>query len=261
VKTQANVTWIGDKIASCSGDEDSDEPPGTKPPLLGNGYIQFELLRLDHASIEKYLKYGVQAELDNFIEAYLAPITDSSLCTAPILSYILIDLVVTAARFIHDLGGDLERVVPEYWQLDSLLPDLNNPVLLRKHARSILLRAMDYRDQRASSHYGSAIRMAREYIDGHYGNPDLSLNSVASLAKLYPSHFSILFSREVGASFIEYLTRLRINRAMELLRTTALKSVEISIQVGYNDPRYFSAVFKKVTGFSPRGFRDQVQVH
>lgn len=258
MKTLANVSWIGDQTASCTGDEDSDEPPGTKPPLLGEGYLQFELLRLDHASIEKYLKYGVQADLDSFIDAYLAPITDSAHCTVPILSYILIDLVVTAARFIHDLGGDLKCVVPEYWQLDSILADLYNPDLLREHARGILLRAMDFRDSKSSSHYASTIRKAREYIDGHYANSDLSLYSMASLAHLYPSHFSILFSREVGTSFIEYLTRLRIDRAMELLRTTSLKSVEISNQVGYNDPRYFSSVFKKLTGFSPRGFRDQV---
>ena len=101
---------------------------------------------------------------------------------------------------------------------------------------------------------------ARAYIDGHYTQSDLSLNEVAAQVNLSPSHFSAVFSHETGETFKEYLTRLRIERAKELLRTTNLKSFEVAYQSGYNDPHYFSYIFRKNTGLSPQQFRLQPQL-
>ena len=90
-------------------------------------------------------------------------------------------------------------------------------------------------------------------------DPNLSLNQVAAQVNLSPSHFSVVFSQETGQTFKEYLTEIRINRAKELLRMTTSRSAEISYQVGYNDPHYFSSVFRKNTGLSPTEFRLQAQ--
>ena len=90
-------------------------------------------------------------------------------------------------------------------------------------------------------------------------NPDLSLNNVAAQVNFSPSHFSAVFSRETGETFTECLINIRMEKARELLRTTTLKSFEIASQIGYNDPHYFSYVFKKHTGLSPRKFRWQTR--
>ena len=88
---------------------------------------------------------------------------------------------------------------------------------------------------------------------------DLALNDITTLTNLSASHFSTVFSQETSQTFRDYLTSARVEKAKELLRTTNLKSSEISYRVGYNDPHYFSYVFKKNTGFSPSQFREQVQ--
>jgi two-component system, response regulator YesN len=65
----------------------------------------------------------------------------------------------------------------------------------------------------------------------------------------------VIFKQEVGETFIDYITRTRIERAKELLKISHYKAYEISFMVGYNNPTYFSTTFKKLTGCSPTEFR------
>jgi len=70
-----------------------------------------------------------------------------------------------------------------------------------------------------------------------------------------PCYFSVMFKKETGQNFINYLTNIRIEKAKELLRSTNLKSYEIAYQVGYDNPTYFSTVFKKLTGMTPLDYK------
>ncbi|MDR1885400.1 MAG: response regulator [Synergistaceae bacterium] len=105
------------------------------------------------------------------------------------------------------------------------------------------------------SRYHGVMEKSREYIRKHFAEGSISLNTVAEFAGLSPNHFSTVFSQETGETFIEHLTRIRLERAMELLRTTTTRSSEIAYTVGYNDPHYFSYVFKKNVGMSPSEYR------
>jgi len=109
-------------------------------------------------------------------------------------------------------------------------------------------------DTRKMKRYVDVIGKAKEFINENFSEPDISLNTVASSVNISPSHFSTIFSQETGETFIEYLTNTRIKKAMELLKTTNLKSSEIAFKVGYNDPHYFSHIFKKTTGITIRDF-------
>ena len=71
-----------------------------------------------------------------------------------------------------------------------------------------------------------------------------------------PYYFSKLFKEEAGENFIDYLTGLRIARARELLADPARTVKDISRMVGYADPNYFSRIFKKQTGMTPREYRE-----
>ena len=69
------------------------------------------------------------------------------------------------------------------------------------------------------------------------------------------AYFSTVFSQTTGRSFISYLTALRIEKAQELLTTTNMKLADIALEVGYNEPNYFSHVFRKTTGITPKEYR------
>ena len=111
--------------------------------------------------------------------------------------------------------------------------------------------------QQEQRHSAALVAKARAYIDANYADPGISLGQVAAQVLLSPTYFSVVFGREVGQTFIEYLTNARIRRAVELLRTTSLTSSEIAYQIGYHNPRYFYSVFRKVVGLPPNEFRRQ----
>ena len=81
---------------------------------------------------------------------------------------------------------------------------------------------------------------------------------IAGYIGVSPSYFSSIFKQSTGQSLIEYLTKVRIDRACELLKCTNLRTSEIGEKVGYNDPHYFSATFKKIMGQSPKDFKARI---
>lgn len=227
-----------------------------------NGNLEkAELLNLDKSALEDYLQCGTIDEFANFFETYLEPLGEAVLQSYLIKNYIFVDIVLTIAKFVHQMGGDVDQVIPEINHVETLLMNIKTLSQLREETRRILGGVLAFRDNQAQNQYGAIIHQARKYIERHYTDADLSLNEVAVQVNLSPSHFSMVFSHQTGETFTEYLTRLKIDKAKELLRTTTLKSFEISYQIGYNDPHYFSHVFKKRTGLSPRNFRVQGKIN
>lgn len=86
-------------------------------------------------------------------------------------------------------------------------------------------------------------------------NGDLSVQSAAKLVNMSESYFSHLFKNETGVSFVNYVNKIRVERAETLLRETDEKINEIALEVGIDNANYFSILFKKVTGKSPNEYR------
>lgn len=100
-----------------------------------------------------------------------------------------------------------------------------------------------------------AVLLAKQFIDTHYAQPDLSLQDVANSIQVSPSYLSRLLKQETGASFIEYLTQVRVRMAVQLLNDPAMKIYEIAERVGYGSQHYFSTAFRKVLDMSPAEYR------
>jgi two-component system response regulator YesN len=94
------------------------------------------------------------------------------------------------------------------------------------------------------------IRAALDYVHAYYRSP-ISLEEVAEAAAASPGHLSREFSQELGVSFVEYLTRLRLGRAKSALLEGKLSVKEIAVDSGYSDPNYFSRIFRRYEGMSP----------
>ncbi len=217
-----------------------------------------DLRKVGRSAIEDFLRQGTAEGLDALCETFLHPLGERALRSPAARSFVFTDIVLATARFVDELGGDVAELLPELNNLEAVLAGIDTIEQLRASARAVLIRALMFRDSHAGNQYAGIIKQAQEYIDQHYMDSEMSLNSVAAQVNLSACHFSAVFSQEAGHTFKEYLTETRIKKAKELLRTTPLKASEICYQVGYNDPHYFSHVFHKSTGLTPTEFRSQV---
>lgn len=101
----------------------------------------------------------------------------------------------------------------------------------------------------------SEIALIQDYIHEHYGEK-ITLEFAASYVFMSPAHFSKLFKKSTGKNFVDYLAEYRIEKAKQLLVGSALMIYQISEQVGYSNFNYFSKVFKRYTGMTPKDYRE-----
>ncbi|HHT74124.1 MAG TPA: response regulator [Firmicutes bacterium] len=102
--------------------------------------------------------------------------------------------------------------------------------------------------------HAEKIALAKRYVEEHYME-NITLEDLGEYLGFNPSYFSTLFKKETGTSFVEYLSRVRMEKAKELLKETDLKIQDICLMVGYNDVRYFRKLFARSTGLSPNEYR------
>lgn len=116
--------------------------------------------------------------------------------------------------------------------------------------------ARDLLNARRMQHSQRKAVAAEEFIRTNFGRPDLSLQSVCSALAVSKSYLSPIFKSHTGMTFVEYLTRIRMEEAETLLSRTDLKVYEIAERVGFRDSHYFSLTFRKQTGLSPSEYRE-----
>ena len=212
----------------------------------------------DH-SIEEKLKYASKADIPDIISHYAQGINNTNTQSFLFTYYILMNIVVVSSRLITELGGKPQNIIPEV-DNPTLLFDLSSSQeTFTAFVTQVLEKVIDFRDSCQDMRYGNIIRKARKYINDHYASAMISLNTVAAEIALSPNHFSTIFSQETGETFIEYLTRTRIEKAKSLLVTTSMRSADVALAVGYNESHYFSYLFKKNVGMSPREYRIRSQ--
>jgi AraC-like DNA-binding protein/ligand-binding sensor protein len=99
------------------------------------------------------------------------------------------------------------------------------------------------------------IKKAINYVNKNYMN-NITLNSISENLYLNASYFSTLFRKETGVNFSDYLNKVRIEESKKLLKDGRYSILQISMEVGFEDQSYYSKVFKKFTGLTPKEYKD-----
>ena len=211
---------------------------------------------VDRKLIQDFLKLGSAGEEGMFIDEYLAAVGENNYRSFLLRQYMTIDIFFCVQEFLKGLSVCADEIPPELGDIKYIPKIVVSEEQTVSYLKELFAFAISERDRVSGNRYGSLIDTAKQYLAEHFESNDVSLNTVAAQVGVSSSYFSSIFKQETGQSFVEYLTKLRIDKACELLRCTTLRTAEIGERVGYKEPHYFSATFKKVTGVSPKDYKN-----
>ena len=209
-----------------------------------------ELGKIDPGLIRGFVQNGLAEETDAFAQEYLENL-NGAVHSVMFRHYLMMSARINAELVLQGLGCDLEEYRRQIPPAELSLPAEG----VKDYLTGVLRPALRLRDETAQLQNGDIVNDALRYIDKNYADGNISLNSVAQAINISANYLSAVFSQKMGVSFVEYLTQKRMARARQLLRQTGKRSGEIAYEVGYKDPRYFSFVFKKTQGCTPKAFR------
>lgn len=201
------------------------------------------------------LRYAGKNDIEEIAEESVALVNSNPEQFSFFANYILADIIFAVSKLIENLGGNIKEVKPEIIQRSFIEEAVVNKDAFEKKLVEVLNFAIEYRDSKNSGKYGEVILKAKKYIEENYADPNTTLAKVADIVCLSPNHFSTIFSQQCKITFIEYLTNVRIENAKRLLKLSDKKGYDIAYECGFSDPHYFSYIFKKNTGLSPREYK------
>lgn len=218
-------------------------------------YLQkVDVNALNPTILQKFLSNGLLEEAENFVQDYFYAIGQEPMESVVFRSYVILNVRFSVLSFLKELGCDTKTLEPE--DTEKILAESGrNMESTIAYAEKLVSQAIQLRDRNSGNKNRSILKTAVDFIDQHYMEEDMSLNKAANAANVSANHFSALFSQNMGQTFIEYLTSLRMDKAKEYLRCTGMRSSEIAGEVGYKDAHYFSYLFKKTQGMTPSDYR------
>ena len=211
-----------------------------------------DFMQMDPEIIRDFLSRGEDKEIHDFVESYLYNI-QNALKSRMFRSYVILNIRFAVVAFLESIGADQAEYLEEIEHAVQMIRSEDSEIF--EYFAGMLETAMGIRDRINSCQGGKMLKKALDYIDDHYDCDTLSLNLVAENIGMSASYLSAIFSQNMQKTFVEYVTEKRIEKAKKLLKQTDKNSGEIAKEVGYKDSHYFSFVFKKLQGCSPREYR------
>ncbi|UKS27892.1 response regulator [Paenibacillus sp. HWE-109] len=208
----------------------------------------------EHAKIRRHHPYileGMRAGSSSIVIDHFNLLLDDILQSRPDLLYLLvIDLFTEIANAFKEF--DLFRLTGGRFDYRLLTPQ-QSPADIRRWGEQVLQDTISCLSKRNQNNPSSLLQQAQTFIEANY-TKDLSLEEVASSVYVSSTYFSRYYKQQTGETFVEALTRIRLNKAVELLKLRKYKIYEISEMVGYQSSKYFNRQFKQGFGYTPKEY-------
>ena len=165
-------------------------------------------------------------------------------------------LIVIAVGCIEEMGIDIYNNLGVSFnpfkevEKFSVLEDMN------KWLKALFEKMVILIQDNKTSKFKGIIKIVLKHIEENY-QKDLSLIDISGIVYVTPNYISRIFKEEMNVNFVEYLNQFRVEKAKAFLLETGSKTYEVAEKVGYRDYKYFSYIFKKFTGCTPREFKEK----
>ena len=212
-----------------------------------------DVSKFNPAILTEVMSTAEASEIPSFVGEFLLDFQDAA-SSQPFCHYLMLSTRFTATSYVASLGISEEDLLKDV----TCIGMVDRPVGmqdLRRYITEFLMAAVKLRTQYSAGQYKDILTRAIKYIDSNYTDENISLSGIAKEVNISANYLSAEFSQEMKCTITEYITSKRMTRAKELLKTTDKRSGEIANEVGYKDPHYFSFLFKKTQGCTPRDYR------
>lgn len=172
---------------------------------------------------------------------------------------VVLSLIALIAFKFREYDDDFFQLFPENINYYDKIDRLTTVAELERWLKNYLTWLKEYLKLQMDGIQTDLILRAKLFMADNFSNPELSLKSVADYVGLNEKYFTTKFSQKTGSTFRDYLTKLRVEKAKDLLKTTDLKVYEICERIGYNNVEHFNRMFKRLTGSSPGSYRKECQ--
>ena len=211
--------------------------------------------KINRKLVEDFLKSGLEEETKNFVEEYFKNIGHENYESLMFCHYLIVDMNLCASHFLESIGIDSALLPAQCRDVGEFADSLQCEEGMISYVTKLFTETIRLRDKSSRNKYMELITAVQKIILENFQNNEFSMNQAAAMVNLSPGYFSTLFRQETGVSFVEHLTGIRLEKAKALLMCTNMRSSEIAYEVGYKDAHYFSYIFKKVCGCTPKEYR------
>lgn len=212
----------------------------------------------DESKLFYWLSEHNATALQNWIEHRIRSLAQSPSATYMQLEWLCVDLYLLFRKYLFANTGVTEWIIGDmddllYWlQKLSIWQDAVNQM------QNIADNIVGYLSQNNPSSNKDLMEEVKHYMEMNY-DKSITLQSISERFYIHPNYFSRRFKERYGQSFVDYLTGIRMKKAMVWLRETDIKIQDIANRVGFDDASYFSNVFRKYYGVTPKQYREQIQ--
>lgn len=231
----------------CRPHQSTENPVDTSQNAMDQRELRVQLLNSLVDAIKSNKKIDAMLILDKLHQSYanLPPVRRCDVFSQTVL---------LIQQYTRRFGITLASLYGEDFSVSHTAQQLSEPIQmdqwLREHVATIFKVIQNSKRDYAQE----IINSIHTYISAHYSD-EITLSSIAQVVHLSPYYISKLFKKTTGENFIDYLTSVRMERAMELLTSPEVRIYDVAEQVGYKSTKHFSQVFRNYTGKTPSEYR------
>lgn len=200
------------------------------------------------------IKLGEEAGLDKAIDELIQYIKKSAI-SIQLYQISLIEMIMEIFKLARAYQLDMNQVFGSDFNINNKIYQMDSLKSFKQWLQDICKKARNSIRRERTNTAKLLVEKAIKYIEENYHDSELSVDALCQHLNVSATYFSTLFKKETGINFINYLTNVRMEKALQMLNTTEEKTYNIAEKVGYTEPNYFSYVFKKHYGISPSNYR------
>lgn len=259
----STVSRLGELNQSCSHAEDALHQKlflGKNQLILIDqletpGDWDFRTVRRKCDKLPALLKASDEAVIAAYINELFEELTRNRTLTAKYCRMICLDLLLLASQFLLDIDLQNEELETAEEAVRDHVMKLETVGEMKAALLDYLRLVCRYIGERKTNKSRNVIERIKNMIETRY-HENLTISHIAKEVYLTTTYVCLIFKQETGMTLNDYLTRVRMETALDMLKDPANKLHDICYAIGYSEPSYFSKMFKKYTGLSPSEYRN-----